>query len=247
MSDSENDSIKRLETSNRSLGTNWDMTLNAHRDVIIELMKKTELQAKWTTCLAYSVPEKGVKIAKRFMDEMFMDLFTSIVLALQGLYKYARMCLRSYLESTVQLIFFAFHPLEYKWWTGRKWGYLSSFRKYLGIIFKIAKVHEMDQKYNAECLRKKVENQYHTDSAYVHSSGSSIQTSDAVAPQYKVQEFMWWKAAFESVVCHSNMMLIASFYEHFCSADAEEREAIIEIGIQDAMKDFMRRFVTRST
>jgi hypothetical protein len=88
----------------------WQTTLSSHKKEIQNISKKPPFFDFWTNILSDNA------VALHFFPEIFFDSYMSIQFACMGLYKYAIMCLRSELESTLKLIYFSDHPIEFKWW-----------------------------------------------------------------------------------------------------------------------------------
>lgn len=218
---------------------NWDQTLSSHKKEINELSEKISVIDDWSNCLQ-SVPESmRVDIAKQFISEMFMDIYTSLVLASLALYKYANMCLRSYLESTMRLIYFSFHPIEYGWWTNRLYGH-TPFRMYLGFISKLERIHKVDS--DITPLIAEVRNLYSKLSSYVHSEERAFQTKERLPPEYSLADFEGWEKTFRETISYSNILLLGSFYENYQKLDEDTQERIIRIGIDNEKHELIESF-----
>lgn len=225
------------ESQEKWRNKNWEETLREHKSGIEKLIEKINLFDIWSNSL------QDNDAAKRLIPEIFMDGYISIHFAGYGLYKYANICLRSQLETTLRLIYFSTHPVEFDWWcrgnewyrkglaTKDVWGEKYEYFRQLEYVKKFEKECDRDKKLFEEGQR--VNKIYHTLSKYVHTSAFSFQTKpDDFSPKYKIEEFMKWVDNFKEIQEYINILLIFGFPKEFEKLNSTGQEKIREIAIE---------------
>ena len=214
-------------------------TIAAHNEDIEKLLEKANLFDIWSNQLQDS------DAAKRLIPEVFMDAYTSIHFSCYGLYKYAHICLRSQLETSLRLIYFSTHPVEFQWWlVGNEW-YRAGLRTrevwgegygYFEQLPRIKRFEEICDEANRLFQNaRKVPKIYQTLSTYVHSGVFSFQTkSDLFSPTYRIEEFYKWHSNFAEVQSYINILLALGFEDRFCKMTKANKEKIINIGVESA-------------
>ena len=78
-------------------------------------LKKVSVVATWKRTLA----AKHKVVSDELVNEIFRDLWLSTNFACMSLYKQAHVSLRAALETTLRLVYFSTHPVEYEWWCSK--------------------------------------------------------------------------------------------------------------------------------
>ena len=105
-----------VQTQNKWANKNIKETRKSHDKELSELFHKIDVLDIWSNNLHQNI------IAEKLIKEIWMDAYISILLAIRGLYKYSNICLRSELETSLRLVYFFTHPIEYNWWlNGNDW------------------------------------------------------------------------------------------------------------------------------
>jgi len=216
---------------------NWNQTLSAHKKEINDLSEKISVIDDWSNCLLSVTESDRFLGAKQFLSEMFMDSYTSLVLVSLALYKYANMCLRSYLESTMRLIYFSVHPIEYKWWTNNLYEH-STFTMHLDFVSKLERFHKVDPRKTT--LIAEVRNLYKKLSSYVHTEEQAFQTKERLSPKYSLEKFEGWEKTFRDTISYSNILLLGSFYENYQKLRVDTQERILRIGIANKKHELIK-------
>jgi len=215
----------------------WEKTLTKHKDELEEMIEKIRLFDIWSNSL------QNIEAAKKLIPEIFMDGYISIHFSCYGLYKYANSCLRSQLETTLRLIYFSTHPIEFDWWgSGNEW-YRNGLRKRdvwgdgYQYFQELTRVKEFERKCGqGENLFRdggRVSRIYGKLSAYVHSGIFSFQTkSDEFSPQYKIAQFKLWLSNFNEVQEYIHILLTLSFLDEFKNMRMREKETILQAAIR---------------
>ena len=212
-------------------------TLSAHKDEIEDSLEKANLFDIWSNSL------QGSEAARRLIPEIFMDGYMSIHFACYGLYKYANICLRSQLETTLRLIYFSTHPVEFEWWrVGNEW-YRAGLRTrdvwgegygYFEQLEKVKKFEETcDEGQRLFQHARKVTKIYQTLSTYVHSGVFSLQTKpDQFSPRYKIDEFCKWMSNFKEIQGYIHTLLVLGFSKEFKKMSQVNQETVVRVGIE---------------
>ncbi|HDY88522.1 MAG TPA: hypothetical protein ENH82_10495 [bacterium] len=219
---------------------NWKETVSRHYLVIEKLVEKTQVFALWKRRLGIKYHE----VAKELIPEIFMDAYMSIDFACMGLYKQANICLRAQLETTLRLVYFSTHRVEFKWWqSGSEW--------YLGdkdvwgkgyIYFKLLKEFKEFDVARSDELFSEIRTFYKLLSHYVHSSMGSFQTKpNRISPKYEPDEFVKWKSNFNDVQKFVNVILALGFAETFKASDISTQRKILKVIENNDYKDRLRR------
>jgi hypothetical protein len=208
----------------------WGMTLSAHEKEILRLSKKPPFFDFWTNILS------DIPVAVHFFPEIFFDSYMSIQFACMGLYKYAIMCLRSELESTLKTIYFTDHPVEFNWWVhGIEIEGITSKKNVWGDSYLYFENLENIKKFNSKFkernkLINNIKKIYGDYSKYVHTSAKSFQTSqNKISPKYNIKNFKDWELKFNTTQEYIQILLILTYFEKFKSADQKDRDVLIKI------------------
>lgn len=212
--------------------SNWESTLSNHDEEMKNLLVKLNLFSIWTDTLS------DIDAAAKLLPEIFYDAYMAIHFAAMGSYRYANMCLRSELETTLRLVFFSTHPVEFKWWgagkdmfeiTGKNhvWG------KDYNYFTHLEKVSEFNLKCrDSEKLFIKVKKSYKNLSSYVHTSSRAFQTSPgSISPKYNIGLFRGLKSEFIDIQNYIHIILILAFFDEFKNSSGPNQNDIIEYGI----------------
>ncbi len=201
-----------------------------HNPTKIEIaLKKVSAVATWKRILS----AKHKIVSDGLVNEIFMDLWQSTNFACMGLYKQAHVSLRAALETTMRLVYFSTHPVEYDWWCSKGsrdddvrsrdynyFGRLSLFEKF----DKKMKTSTKDYK-----LFTEVRNEYSTLSDYVHSSRKMFQTRiDRIAPEYEIADFNRWNTHFSRTLSYINTILILGFHFEFKKTTLPNQKNILK-------------------
>jgi len=211
-------------------------TLSAHKDEIENLLEKANLFDIWSNSL------QGSEAARRLIPEIFMDGYMSIHFACYGLYKYANICLRSQLETTLRSIYFSTHPVEFKWWCAGNEAYRAGLRTrdvwgegygYFEQLENVKSFEEIcDEGQRLFQHARKVPKIYQTLSTYVHSGVFSLQTKfDQFSPRYKIDEFCKWMSNFKEIQGFIHILLVLGFLEEFRQMSQVNRARILGVGV----------------
>ncbi|MDD5186893.1 MAG: hypothetical protein PHF57_01645 [Methanoregula sp.] len=213
----------------------WSATLSAHEKEIQYLSKKPPFFDFWTNTLSDN------PVALHFFPEIFFDSYMSIQFASMGLYKYAIMCLRSELESTLKMIYFSDHPVEFKWWVnGIEIDGITSKKHVWGdgyVYFQnLDNIKLFNSKFNDKNqLINNIKTIYSTISKYVHTSAKSFQTSQSsITPKYDIEDFNGWKLKFDTTQEYIHVLLILIYFEKFKLTDSKDRDELIKICVNDS-------------
>jgi hypothetical protein len=156
--------------------------------------------------------------------------------ACTGLYKYAYICLRAQLETSLRLVYFSAHSVEFKWWLdGNEW-YRSGLQKDVwGEGYSYFTNLDLIKKFDKDKeLFVRIKNSYSRLSKYVHSSPESFQTRPgSISPKYNIGQFKIWLDMSNEILDYINLIFILSFYDKFISLSPTEQKTILEKGIMD--------------
>ena len=214
--------------------SNWELTLSKHDEEMKNLLDKLNLFSIWTDTLS------EIDAAAKLLPEIFYDAYVAIRFAAMGLYKYANMSLRSELETTLRLVFFSTHPVEFKWWnegdkifgiTGKNHVWGDNYNYFI----HLEKVSEFISKCDDnENLFTNVKKSYSTLSSYVHTSSRAFQTSPgSISPRYNIGLFKGLKSEFIKIQDYIHIILILTFFNEFKSGSQSDQGKIIEYGINN--------------
>ncbi len=225
---------------------NWKKTLSTHGSELDDLLKKISVFSKWRNKLQQSVA------AKKLFPEIFIDAFSSVHLACFGLYKYANMCLRSELETTLRLIFFSTHLVEFNWWLKDKYVFrdiYSQANDVWGPGYIYFKNLDNVQKFEIGCENgkqlfsegSKLKKMYGTLSHFIHSGAGQFQSRPSgFIPAYKLDEFQQWHSRCNDAQTYINILLALTFSEEFKEMTPTSRNAILDVGIGDEYKEIVK-------
>lgn len=223
---------KTFDSWNKS---NWKSTLSKHDEEVKNLLDKLNLFSIWTDTLSDN------DAATKLLPEIFYDSYMAIHLAAMGLYKYANMCLRSELETTLRLVFFSAHPVEFKWWSEGKKIFGITGKKHVwgddyNYFIHLDKVKEFHTKCGEnEKLFTNVKKSYDILSTYVHTSSRAFQTSPgSISPRYNLGLFNGLKTEFIKIQDYIHTILILTFFNEFNSTSRQNKDDIINYGINYA-------------
>jgi hypothetical protein len=226
----------------------YQKTLGKHFSEIESLLGKMNLFDIWSNCLQ----RDGA--AKKLIPEMYIDAYTSISLACFGFYKYAYMCLRSELETALNLIYFSKHPVEFAWWLqGSAWyreltGGSHSWGKSYGYFIRLPNFKKFEKKCKEHLKlfqgRANIGKEYQRLSEFIHSGASFFQTGpERISPEYNVGKFKQWCSEWNKVQSYVNIILAIEFVGELKSPDAENCKSIVNLGVgksyHTALQDFL--------
>lgn len=225
---------------------NWKKTLSTHSSELEKLLKRISVFSRWRNKLQQS------DAAKKLFPEIFIDAFSSVHFACFGLYKYANMCLRSELETTLRLIFFSTHPVEFSWWLKGKSVYrdiYSQANDVWGPGYIYFKNLENIQKFEMNCDKAKqlfsegckLKKMYTTLSQFIHSGAGHFQSRPSgFIPAYELDEFKQWYSRCNEAQTYINILLALTFSEEFKGMTPTSRNAILDVGIGDEYKEIVK-------
>lgn len=217
----------------------WEDTLRNHPTDIEHLLSLIELFDIWKNRLP------RIDVTRYLMKELYMDAYFSIHQSCFGLYKYAHMSLRSQFETTLRLMYFVNHPIEYELWkTGNeKWmGDLLKGSDVWGQSFKyffhIENITELENRITQNDLWLTKGNNptlrriYSKLSKHVHSVGPYFQTrSGRLSPKYNEDDFAEWKDMFIEVQKYMNILLALCFSDRLDKMVPSEIDRIFDLAI----------------
>ena len=209
---------------------NWKATLTAHARGINILLESICVFDSWKKILS----TKYGKVAKELIPEIFMDSYMSVHFACMGLYKQANICLRAQLETSLRLVYFSTHPVEFKWWCeGKDWYLDPKFKDVWGpgyLYFEMLEEVECFDKTCSPKLFSRIKTFYKTLSQYVHGSVRSFQTNPSrISPKYKIDEYRNWETNLKNVQKYANTVLILGFAEVFKTQNTTVQRDILKI------------------
>jgi len=231
---------------------NFDKTLSKHSKETEKMINKISAFDLWSDCLHDN------NAAKKLIPEIFWDAYMSIIFSTLSLYKYAYMCLRSQLETTLRLVYFSSHPIEFNWWQeenkwykgkliiNRVWGKGYDYFENLEFIklFENKCRKDMQLFANGNKLRKLYQNL----SQYVHSSARSLQTAATrLSPKYKISEFNKWKKSFSDLHEYINIIFILTFFSFFKKMTNAGKNEIVKKGIKGRQYKELIKEIVKST
>ena len=233
------------ESQKKWRDNNWKKSLDEHGDEIEEILEIISVFNKWENKL------RNEDVAKKLFPEIFIDAFASVHFSCFGFYKYANMCLRSELETTLRLIFFSTHPVEFKWWLGGNKAYkniLNPARDVWGQKFHYFENLENVKKFEENCSdNKKVfstskfNNFYYFLSQFIHTSAGHFQSRPGkFSPIYSLEEFKQWSSKFKEAQTYINILLTLSFSDVFKDMSANARDLVLSKGIGNEYKDVVK-------
>jgi hypothetical protein len=225
------------ESQKKWRNENWNETMREHKNEVEKLLQKISIFDIWSNVL------QDDEVAKTLIPEIFMDAYVSVHLAGYGLYKYAHVCLRSELETTLRLVFFSTHKVEFKWWaegnewykenvTGDVWGRGFLYFEQLDNVKKFEKSCDANRKLFGG-KKVGIRGTYKTLSKFIHSGAGHFQTKpDRVSPKYKLDEFRKWTKTFKEVQEYINILLALGFSKEFKKLSKANCKKIERIGIE---------------
>ncbi len=223
------------DTQTKWRDKNWKESLKKHNSEIEELLSLIALFDIWRNRL----PQKeAIKILAR---EIYTDAYFSIHFSCFGLYKYAHMSLRSVFETSLRLIYFSNHQLEFEWWKSGEEKWIRDLLKgmdvggqefkYFAYIPQI-KIFEENCSQNKRLLKgdnPKLKVIYSKLSKHVHSVGPYLQTRHGtLSPKYNLNEFQDWYKIFKEVHRYVNILLALCFAEKFKNMPPVDRNNILD-------------------
>lgn len=218
---------------------NWNRTMEKHKEEIEKLLQKLSLFDIWSNLL------QDDEVAKTLIPEAFVDAYVSVHFAGYGLYKYAHICLRSELETTLRLIFFSTHKVEFKWWSegnewyrenvaGDVWGRGYLYFEQLETIKKFEKLCADNRKLFGG-RKVGIKRIHRMLSRFIHSGAGHFQTRPGrISPKYEHEEFGKWIKTFVMVQEHINILLILGFPEQFKKLSGSNQRKIKETGVESS-------------
>ncbi len=226
----------------KGINKNCEETLRINYREVEKILQKSQVFTLWKNKIS-----NKCAIAHEFIPEIFMDAYISILFSSMGFYKQANMCLRAQLETTLRLIYFATHSIEYKWWlAGNEW-YLDNKSKDVwgpgfSYFMQLEDVKNFDQCDPDIKLFNDIKKFYKILSKYVHSGPFSFQThSDRISPKYVRKEFKKWIDNFNKVQTFVNIVLILGFKDIFISLENVMQKKILKTIENDKYKNGLRQ------
>ncbi len=226
---------------------NWEDSLKNHGTDLEELLSIIDLFDFWKNHL----PRNDA--TKYLSKEIYTDAYFSIHLACFGLYKNAYMSLRSQLETTLRLIYFSNHLLEFTWWQNGKEKWIGDLLKgsdvwgqnfkYFTHIPEIEKLEEISSPEHRliKGNSPKLKIIYSELSKYVHSVGPFLQTRHGrLSTKYSQNDFKSWYKMFRNVHKYINILLVLCFPEQFKKMLPHEIDQILDLAIGDDYKDLVK-------
>jgi len=241
------DKTKNMHETQRSWrGKNWRKSLKEHHNGIEEILSLLELFDFWKNRLTRD------ELTKYLSREIYSDGYLSVHFSCFGLYKYAYMSLRSEFETTLRLIYFSSHQLEFSWWQegDEKWirdllkgtDVWGQNFKYFGYIPEM-KIFEESCEQDKGFLKgnkPRLRETYSKLSKHVHSIAPYLQTKHGLSPKYKQDEFQLWYEIFKEVQRYINILLVLCFCEKFKKMTDREKNSILDLAIGNEYKDLVK-------
>lgn len=230
---------------------NWEKTLKENKQDIEKLITKINLFDIWANKLQSFSP------AKILIPEIFMDACISIHFAGYGLYKYTHMCLRSELETTLRLVYFSTHEVEFNWWAkGNEWyrekynwpdvwGRGYTYFTLLDVIDDFEELCDDRKKLFGEKGKGAISRVHKELSKFIHSGAGHFQTrADRVSPEYNPDEFRGWHETYERVQIYIHIILALGFADKFKDMASSQRNKILNIGIDDYYREKVKQVLS---
>jgi hypothetical protein len=226
----------------------YQKTLAKHVSEIENLLGEMNLFDIWSDCLQRN------NVAKKLMPEMYIDAYISVSFACFGFYKYAYMCLRSELETALNLVFFSKHPVEFDWWLGdNDWykemtGGSHFWGKGYAYFIKLPNFKRFENKCKENLKlfegKRNVGRKYQKLSKFIHSGASFFQTGpERISPEYKIGKFKQWGSEWKNVQNYVNVILAIEFEEDMKGVNIENCKLIINLGVEKPYRAILKRFL----
>lgn len=226
----------------------YQKTLAKHFSEIESLLKKMNLFDIWSNCLQED------NVANKLIPEMYIDAYASISFACFGFYKYAYMCLRSELETALNLIFFSKHPVEFDWWLGGSdWykeltGGSHVWGKGYAYFIKLPNFKKFERKCKEHLKLFKgkgnIGKEYRRLSEFIHSGASFFQTGpERISPEYNVGKFKQWCSEWKNVQNYVNTILVIEFGDELKSINVENCKPIVNLGVEKPYRTILKEFL----
>lgn len=230
------------EHQQKWVNRNWETTLAAHNREINVFLERIDVFDLWKGLLK----GKFNKAIEELIPEIFIDCYMSVHFASMGLYKQAHVCLRAQLETTLRLVYFSTHQIEFNWWyNGNRWYLDTGAKDVWGHEYKYFEQLENIKIFEKKCgaeLFKNLRNLYKTLSQYVHTSAQSFQTrTDRISPKYNIDEFKKWATNFRETQKYVNTILILGFAEMFKSQGVDTQRKMLKAVENGKYKDGIRK------
>lgn len=229
---------KTHQSQNNWRSKNWEKTLSDHKDELEDVLRKINILNIWSNQLHVN------QSAEQLIPEIFIDAYMSLHMACFGLYKYAHACLRSQIETSLRLVYFYKHPVEYKWWCeGSRW-YIESLQQTdvwgKGYVYfqYLKNINEFDNLCddNHKLINTKmgIPRIHRELSKFIHSGAGYLQSrSDRISPEYNEEKFRTWLERIKKIQTFINILFILCFSEEFTTMGISDRRNIFNIGIED--------------
>jgi hypothetical protein len=216
------------------LNKNWKELNISNKRVLDRIYKKSQLPTLWLSLL------ESANSNEMFIREIFFDSQLSVLFAIEGLYKYAYVALRSELENLLKCVYFVYHPVEYEWWRegdewytqdrGNVWGNNYQYFEHLKTI---KQYHGEIKNKGSGDLISEYKSLYRVLSKYVHTGVFSRQTTqNKLAPTFRVSEFNKWKDKYNLAQEFITIFLIVNFRENYKKLRITEKKKLLDIGIE---------------
>lgn len=232
------------EGQQRWIERNWKDTLKKHHRRIEAALEIIGIFDSWKEMLNTKYPEA----VKGLMPEIYMDSYMSVHFSCMGLYKQAHVCLRAQLENVLRLVYFATHPVEFRWWDIGN-DYFKKKDVWMDDYHYFRQLEEVKE-FQKKCaddeskinLLNHIGRLYSKLSQYVHSSKLSFQTTpDRFSPKYKKEEFGKWNTNFVDTQGYINTLLVLGFANEFKLARLNMKKRILRTIRNDRFKRGLRK------
>ncbi len=197
---------------------------------------------------------RQTSVATNLLPEIWMDGYVSISFAMMGLYKYANTSLRSSIETTLRLVYFVNHPVEYEWWKKEiNWHTQYSFTDVYGRKYEyFARIFQAFEK---ECSPDKkalfgddgqcLKTFYGALSGFIHTSPRRFQTKPTMfSPRYDIGRFNEWLTSYKQTQTYINVLLALAFPAELKNMHVGHRSKVLEKGMLTYYRDKVKKVLT---
>jgi hypothetical protein len=228
---------------------NWEKTLSKHGPQIEEFLRKLNTLDIWLNVLQ----RDGT--AKELIPEIWMDGYISITFGAMGLYKYGNMALRSSLETSLRMVYFSKHPIEFDWWKKDSRWYLDyNWNDVWGKHYEYFEKLQLFKKFDDGCSPNKglfkkdagncLGRLYDSLSGSIHTRAGRFQTSPSTfSPKYAEEKFQHWMDYFIKTHTYINVLFALGFHNELKSMHTADLEKILDVGIGPEYKAIIQNVV----
>lgn len=224
--------LTQIIQDNKDFSKNVNVHLKNYNSDIIRIMDLFKSLNIWSNILQgedYSL----------LISEIFMDNYASVHFSLSALYKYADMPLRSALETSLNLIYFYNHPIEFKWWKDGEELYPLEKGQHLGVTgydYFLRLGNEFSPS-GSKQLIDDLRNQYGALSKSTHSSSKHFQTTPIrLAPLVEISRFKSWTLRIRSCFSLINSFFILGFHDEYQKLSIDDKKSIQSILLKNHIK-----------